>query len=60
MTDGLPFLLERMKFEKFEKLVTNLHYKTEFLIHIKNLKHALNDRLILKKVHGVIQFNQKA
>ena len=49
-----------MKFEKFEKLVTNLHYKTEFLIHIKNLKQALNDRLILKKVHGVIQFNQKA
>ena len=58
--NGLPFLLERMKFEKFEKLVTNLHYKTEFLIHIKNLKQALNDRLILKKVHGVIQFNQKA
>ena len=49
-----------MKFEKFEKLVTNLHYKTEFLIHIKNLKQALNDRLVLKKVHRVIKFNQKS
>ena len=37
-----------MKFEKFEKLVTNLHDKTEKNIHIKNfiriknLKQALN------------------
>ena len=26
----------------FEMLVTNLHYKIEYLIHIRNLKQALN------------------
>ena len=36
--NDLPFLPERMKIEKFEKLVTNLHGKTEYIIHIRNLK----------------------
>ena len=58
--DDLPFLPERMKIEKVEKLVTNLHDKTEYLIHIRNLKQALNHELILKKVHTAIKFNQKA
>ena len=48
-----------MKTEKVEKLVTNLHDKTEYVIHIRNLKQALNHGLILKKVHRVIKFNQK-
>ena len=34
-----------------EKFVTNLHDKTEYVIHIKNLKQALNYGLIWKKVH---------
>ena len=38
-----------MKFEKVEKLVTNLHDKTEYAIHIRNLKQALNHGLILKQ-----------
>ena len=58
--NGLLFLLERMKLEKFEKLLTNLHDKSEDAIHIRNLKQALNHGLILKKVHTVIKFNQKA
>ena len=49
-----------MKIEKVEKLVTNLHDKTEYVIHIRNLKQALNHGLILKKVHRVIKFTQKA
>ena len=49
-----------MKFEKVEKLVANLHDKTEYVIHIRNLKQALNHRLVLKKVHRVIKFNQNA
>ena len=56
----IPFLPERMKFEKVEKVVTNLHNKTKYVIHIRNLKQALNHGLILKKVHRVIKFNQKA
>ena len=49
-----------MKIEKSEKLVTNLHDKTEYVIYIRNLKQALNNGLILKKVHRVMKFIQKA
>ena len=57
--NDFPFLLERMKIGKFEKLFTNLHYKSEYVIHIRNLKQALIHGLVLKKVHRVIKFNQK-
>ena len=43
---------------KVEKLVTNLHDKTEYVFHIRNLRQKLNHRLIFKKVHRVIKFNQ--
>ena len=56
----LPFLPERMKIEKVQKLVANLHNKTEYVIHKKNLKQALNHGLIFKKVHRVIKFIQNA
>ena len=36
-----------------------LNYKNEYVIHIRNLKQALDHGLILKKVHRVIKFNQK-
>ena len=31
-----------MKIEKVEMLVANLYEKTEYVIHIRNLKQALN------------------
>ena len=34
--------------------------KTEYVVHIRTLKQALNHGLILKKVHRVTQFNQEA
>ena len=58
--NDLLFLPERMKIEKVEKLVANLHDKTEYVIHIRNLKQALHHGLVSKKVHGVIKFNQNA
>ena len=39
---------ERMKIEKFEKLATNLHDKTEYVIHIRNLTQALNQKALLE------------
>ena len=39
------FLPERMKIKEVEKLVANLHDKTECVIHIRNLKQALNHGL---------------
>ena len=58
-TDVL-FLPERMKIEQFEKLVANLHDKTENVMHIINLNQALNHKLVFKKFHRVIKSNQNA
>ena len=44
-----------MKIGKVEKLVANLHDETEYDIHIRNLKQALNHELVLKKYHRVIK-----
>ena len=49
-----------MKIEKVEKLAANLHDKTEYVIHIRNLRQALNHGLVLKKVHRVIKLNQNS
>ena len=56
----LSFLPERMKIEKVKKLAANLHNKTEYVVHIRNLKQALNHGLVLKKLHRVFKFNQKS
>ena len=56
--DKLPFLTERKKLGKVEKLVTNLQDKSEYVVHIKILKQALNHGLILKKIHIVISFTE--
>ena len=58
--NDLPFLPKRVKIEKVENLVANLHGKTECVLHIRNLKQALNHGLRLKKVHRVIKLNQNA
>ena len=55
----LPLLPERMKIDKCNKLVCNLYDKKDYVVHIRSLKQVLNHGLILKKVHRVIQFNQK-
>ena len=44
--NDLQFLPERMKIEKVEKLVDNLHDKTECVMHRRNLKQALNNALV--------------
>ena len=51
---------EIIKIENIEKLLANLHYKEEYVIHIRNLKQALSHGLVLKKADRVIRFNQKA
>ena len=40
--------------------MANVHDETEFVIHIRNLKQALNRGLFLNKVQRVIKFNQNA
>ena len=55
----LPFLPERKKVEKVEKLICSIEDKKKYVIYIRALKQALNHGLKLKKVHRVIKFNQK-
>ena len=56
----MPFLSEKMKIGKTQKLVCNLRHKKKYVVHISILKQALNHGLKLKKVHRVIEFNQEA
>ena len=56
----MPFLPERMIIDKTKKLVCNLHDKKNYVVHISVLKQTLDHGLKLRKVHWVIEFNQKA
>ena len=49
-----------MKIDKCKKLVCNLLNKKKYVVHINSLKQGLNHGLKLKKIHRVIEFNQKA
>ena len=49
-----------MKIEKVEKLVAKLRDKTEYIMHIRNLRQELNNELFIKKVHRVVKFKQNA
>ena len=55
----LPFLPEKIKIEKVEKLVAKLHDKTEYVVHIRNLKEVLNDGLVLKELHRIFLIELK-
>ena len=57
--NDLPFLPERMKINKYDKLVCNLNDKENYPAHILALKPALNHGLKLKKVHSVTEFRQE-
>ena len=57
----LPFLAERKKTEKCNKLLCSIHDKENYVVvHVRALKQGSSHALILKKVHRVIQFNQAA
>ena len=48
-----------MKINKCKTLVCNLSNKKKYVIHVNSLKQALNHGLKFKKIHRVIEFNQK-
>ena len=50
----LPFLPERKKVNKVEKLICSIEDKEKYVMHIRVLKQALNHGLVLRKVHRVI------
>ena len=56
---NLPFLPERMKVNKYNKLICNQYDKKKLCCSYKIFKTSANHGLKLKKVHKVLQFNQK-
>ena len=42
LRSDLSFLLERMKINKCNKLVCNLHDKNSYVVHIRSLKKTLD------------------
>ena len=58
--NDLPFLPERMKINKCNKLVCNLYDKNNYVVHIRALKQALKHGRNQKKIHKAITFYQEA
>ena len=56
--NDLPFMCEMMEINGVEKLVPNLRDKKSYVIHIQALNQALQYRLMLDRIHRVIEFNQ--
>ena len=52
-------MCEKMEINKVEKLVPNLSDKKKYVVHIRALNQALKHGLKLKKVHRVIEFDQR-
>ena len=53
-----PLAPERIKIDNVDKLISSLLPKTHYVLHYKNLKQYLEEGMIFKKVHRVIEFNQ--
>ena len=53
-----PLAPERRKINNVDKLISSFHTKKNYVVHYKNLKHYLQEGLILKKVHRGIKFYQ--
>ena len=58
--NALPFLPKWKKANKCERLICSIEDKEKHVVHIRALKQVLNHGLILKKVHRVLKFNQRA
>ena len=54
----LPFLVDKMKIGREEKLVPSLKRKKGYVVHIKALDQAIKHGLKLKKLHRVMEFRQ--
>ena len=48
-----------MKIEQVKNLVAKLYDKTEYIIHIRNLKQVSSHGLFLKNLHRILEFKQK-
>ena len=57
--NDLPLAPQHMEIDKIVKLIPNLYDKQKYTLHYRNLKFYLQQGLKLKKIHRIIQFDQK-
>ena len=56
--NDLPFMCNKMKINKVEKLLPNHKDKKNYVIHIRVLDQVLRHGLVLERIHRAIEFNQ--
>ena len=56
--NDLPFMCNKMKINKVEKLVPNLGDKKNYVIHIRALDQVPRNGLVIRRIHRAIEFNQ--
>ncbi|CAH1106876.1 unnamed protein product [Psylliodes chrysocephalus] len=58
----LPFLVENIvpsnSKTEIPKLVPNLNHKDKYILHYRNFKEAINNGLIVTKIHRALKFKQ--
>ena len=56
--NDLPFMCNKRDVNGVKKLVADLHYKKNYVIHIRALTQAIEHGLILEKINKIIEFKQ--
>ena len=57
--NSYPLAPEKIKINKVDKLISNLYDKTNYICHIKNLQLYVDLGLKIKKIHRILEFDQK-
>ena len=57
--NSYPLAPEKIKFDKINKLIPNLYDKKNYICHIKNLQLYVDLGLKIKKIHRILEFDQK-
>ena len=46
--------------KKIEKLVSSFNDKKKYVVHVRNLKQPIKNKLVLQNLHRIIELSQKA
>ena len=57
--NSYPLAPEKIKIDKISKLIPNLYDKKNYICHIKNLQLYVSLGLKIKKIHRILEFDQK-